>query len=234
LDVVRAAFDYRDRGAESFDERATVGRVEAGGRSTLVCAAKEFEAEALRRLRSPEPRAFQCAKYATALRLFNCVRRRDGEDGRAALFGLAHGSVNLFGRDEGADAVVNRHYLNVVRVERAQAAPDGLGARLAPGDCARAFAQAVSFGERQELALLAFGQDDDRLGDGRALLEATERVDDDWDAGDFPELLGTPAAHPAPPPGGDDDRDVHKSPKFKVQSSKFKVGNKLLTLNLEL
>ena len=96
----------------------------------------------------PEPCAFECAKDATTLRLFNRVRRRDGEDGRAAQFGLAHCAVNLFGRDEGAHAVVNRDYLNLIRVERAQSAPDGLGARLAPGDCARAFAQAVSFGER--------------------------------------------------------------------------------------
>ncbi len=63
---------------------------------------------------------------------------------------------------------------------------------------------------RRKLVQRAFGQNDDRFVNRSATLEAVERVNDDWDAGDFPELLGTSAAHPTAPTGGDDDCDVHK------------------------
>jgi hypothetical protein len=118
---------------------------------------------------------------------------------------------------------VHGHDVHVLGPQIFEAAPDGLGARLAARDDARRLPQTEFFSEFEKSLYFRTGDDDDHFGDRRARLEAPERVDDDRRARELQKLLRRAphtAAHPRAPPAGGDDGDIHKSSKFKVQSSK--------------
>lgn len=142
------------------------------------------------------------------LHLFDRINDGRGQDGGPSLFGLAHDAVNLGGRDEGPYAVVNCYYVNA-RPQRPQAAPDRFGSRRAARDDGGRSLQAVSAHKRERLFNRNGGRDHERFRYRLATLEPSERMDNDWDAGDFPELLCPPRACALAPARGDDDRDVH-------------------------
>src|SRR5918912_1454655 len=109
LDVARVAFDGCDRHAESFDERAVVGRVRDKIRRLFEGSAQQLVAKTLRRESASEARALKGSHDPIVLHFLDCIYNRCGKNCCAALLSRAHRALYLVGGNERAHAVVHGH-----------------------------------------------------------------------------------------------------------------------------
>ena len=111
-----------------------------------------------------------------ALNLFDRISHRRRQNRGAIRSRCMHCRVNLGGRHERADAVVNGNNLCVAN--RSQPAEHGLRARRTAGYSSRNFFQSKVLRESQKVSRLFGGKDDYDFVDLLGALKLPERVND--------------------------------------------------------